>query len=139
MAKQAGLILNRGAEQSKETAQAFADCLPKVNGIDNDLFSVTACSIEVGGFAAAAGLTTAEFAWSSVETWADVAKEIQERAIELDLLSHESNAELRQMGREMQASLREEETLRLELFLAADEFAGAQSDYDAVVQRASAS
>ena len=39
------------------------------------------------------------------------------------------------MGREMQASLREEETLRLDLFLAADEFAGAQSDYDAVVAK----
>ena len=39
------------------------------------------------------------------------------------------------MGREMQAQLRKEHETRLELFLAADEFAGAQLEYDAAVAK----
>jgi hypothetical protein len=135
VAKEVALGFEAAEEETKSSFEASAECAPVVNGIDNDMTSALRCALKMTGSLAATGIKASEVVAKTFENAQEVLKETVEMGVELDLLARSSNAELRKMGREMQDTVREERTLRLELFLAADEFAGAQLDYDATVQK----
>ena len=71
----------------------------------------------------------------TIQTGLEFGKDVAELELDLDLFDEESDWELRQMGRELQGLIREERELRLAMILAADNFGGAQLDYDAAVQK----
>lgn len=115
------------------TAGINEKCVPSVFGLANE--TPTKCP----GHTALAILGTISQALGGVsELFVDaleMRKERLELDLNLDLFEEEADYELRQMGRELQGLIRQERELRLAMFLAADNFGGAQLDYDAAVQR----
>ena len=127
--------LKTTGESIEEHAKEVGENLITFVGTSVNAGAPASATIEMAG--SIAGFVVkqvAENLEALVETWASWQGD-SERQPKWSSSIAESDVELRQMGREMQASLREESELRLDLFLAADNFAGAQTDYDASVAK----
>jgi len=119
----------------KDFSKAAASCVPVTFGFSNDLGSVIRCTPEIAADTLQATGLIAVNAISGVEMGIAYSKDVTERELQIDLFQLESDYELRQLGREMKAMIREERELRLALFLAKDQVNSAQGDYDAALQR----
>ena len=106
-----------------------------IYGLAVDAVKPAQCTVEIASNAAATVLEMIAEGVDGVAENLEMGKEFQERQLELDLFADESDWELRQMGRELQGKIREEQELRLAVFLAADAYGGAQLDYDTAVQK----
>ncbi len=107
---------------------------PFVVGIDNDLGCVGRLTVMNVGFAFKDALETAEAAIGLTGNIAEMAKEGIEVGAEIGMFDKDADQELKQMGYEMNGLLRDERTLRLDLYLAADNYYGSWDDYKAEVQ-----
>jgi hypothetical protein len=119
------------ATDGKDTGE---ECVPRIFGLANDVTAGTcpfAFGFTIMGRVAWAVGAIQDMINNGYEYGIDIA----DLKLELDLFQSESDWELRQMGRELQGKIREERELRLAMFLAADNFGGAQLDYDAAVQK----
>jgi hypothetical protein len=134
-AKQGSLASKVAGDTIKVAFNNAAECPPGTVGMSNDVTSVVRCGLKFTGSLTSEAMSSLEIVATSLENSQELAKEAIATGIELDLYRDSKNAELRQMGREMQDLIREERELRLGMFLAADEFSGAQLEYDAAVQR----
>ncbi|MCB0126760.1 MAG: hypothetical protein KDE58_31090, partial [Caldilineaceae bacterium] len=114
---------------------AVAEGVPTIFGTSTDAAKPVKGTIKSTGFFLWAVSKVVEASFDSIENIAEYNKETQVREFEIDLFQLEADYELRNLGREMQALIRQERELRLAVFLAADNFDGARLDYDAAVQQ----
>ncbi|MCX6032118.1 MAG: dockerin type I repeat-containing protein [Chloroflexi bacterium] len=133
--KEIAFGMKQSENKAWDAAVAAKECLPTTLGLSSDTTSIARCAALFAGNIASGVMGGWEIAASAGEDAADFSAEIADRALETDLFKLESDYELRQLGRELQGLLRDEKGLRLELYLAADAYAGAMDDYKTTVQR----
>jgi hypothetical protein len=129
------LAYQQAGKEIRSAAHNSEECLPVVNGIDNDLTSVARCAALFTGYAASGVLEKAEIGTKMVGYGVELGVLVTEYAAETAHFALESDYELRQMGRELEALLREESELRLAVYLALDNYSGAQEGYRQILER----
>jgi hypothetical protein len=136
IAREIAVGLDESAKIAKETTQSLSICPPLAAGFSNDVTSAVRCGIRTSGLALVGPMSTAAAVADAVSFAGEIAKDTLQIEQEMELFKEDADYELRQLGRDMGALLREERELRLALFLAKDQVNSAQGTYDQTLQRA---
>lgn len=123
------LGIQQGSKSARDNFNSAQTCLPLVVGMATDATSLARCSLLFSSAAIDGILGASEIGLTVAGEVAEFGAITAEAAKETVLFDLESDYELKQMGREVSALLRQESELRLAVFLAADNYAGAQDDY----------
>ncbi len=107
---------------------------PFVVGIDNDPSSPVRATVGLSGWNSSEALSTVAVNMEAAVTSINLLKQVADTAVQIGMLDLDADQEMKQMGRDMAGLLRDERTLRLSVYLALDNYAGAWDDYKAEVQ-----
>lgn len=132
-------IVARSMETYGTTVTDFADdasdCVPDVLGFSNSLGAPPKCAMRIAGSTLGAVAKGVKFAAELSIDVLEYANETVQSSIAIADFDKDTDFELKQMAREIYGLMRQEQQLRLALFLAKDKVNSAQGDYDQVLQR----
>ncbi len=128
-------VLNAIGEAMTKYGEYTGECVPTIFGFSTQAGAPAKCAPMIISYTGARIQIASSLVLESIAGGLDFRKNVVERKFEIDLFKLEKDYELRQLGREMQEMLRQEEELRLALFMAMDQVSSAQGTYDQTLQR----
>ena len=121
-------------EAQWEWAMAMALGSPFCIGAANDMSSGLRAVVLNFGHAFNEAMATVSVNLDAANNSVNLAKMIMDTSIQIGMLDTDADQEMKQMGRDMAGLLRQEQTARLSVYLALDNYYGSWDDYKAEVQ-----
>jgi hypothetical protein len=135
----AAKIVARTMEVFGTTVTDFADdasdCVPDVLGFSNSIGAPPKCALRIAGSTLGATAKGVKYAAETTIDVLEYANETVQNSLDIANFDKDADYELKQLAIEINGLLRQEQQLRLALYLAKDKVNSAQGDYDQVLQR----